>query len=102
VLSFFLRRTFTEELPWCVVDEIDTFDLPPPVARRLQEWLFGTPLSTEVMTDLNLLKYAFVSCGTSNFCTIYGINKYRWMSKRAQVKDMLANGISREEVGDWQ
>ena len=89
----------TKELPWCAVEDIDTFNLSAPVVRRIREWLFGTPRSTEVMTDLELLKYAFASCGTSNYwSTIYGTNGYRWMATRAQVKDMLAYGVSREEV----
>jgi hypothetical protein len=92
----------TEELPWCAIEDIDTFNLSAPVLRRIREWLFGTPRSTEVITDLELLKYAFASCGTSNFCTIDGTNGYRWMAKRAQVKDMLAYGISREEVNQAQ
>jgi hypothetical protein len=92
----------TAEIPWRAVEDIDTFNLSAPVVRRIREWLFGTPRSTEVMTDLELLKYAFASCGTSNFCTIYGTNGDRWMAKRAQVKDMLAYGLSREEVNHAQ
>jgi hypothetical protein len=92
----------TEEVPWRAVEDIHTRNLSPPVVRRIREWMFGTPRSTEVMTDLELLKYAFASCGTSNFCTIYGTNGYRWRAKRAQVKEMLAYGISEEEVKEAQ
>ena len=59
----------------------------------MRRWLFGSILSSEVISDFDFLRLIFASCGSPNFDIIYGRIGYTWCPDTEVQSELIAMGI---------
>ena len=70
--------------------------------KSIRTWLFAATASVSVLSDFDLLKLLFASCGSAEFHTICGDVRYSWdPSSDKKKEEILANKHIDAESVSW-
>ncbi len=78
---------------WLGVEKIVVSNFDPSTVCRMKRWLFGSVMSSTVLSDFDFLRLVFASCGSANFTIANGYIGYFWSPSKEVEEELRTFGI---------